>query len=169
LVWSMASAYDLNKLQDQVDELEIPALDEIEALIAERIEEGLLAAADVALEPTVIEKVVVMEAELTEEDVELIAQELIAQQVQKYVRLIVDAFTEDIAELNERVAALEAAQADVATKEEVAAVQADVDAVKADVKELQKIKWGGSVSVKGEYKKDDDGDKKFFTRPNSRL
>lgn len=155
--------YDLNKLQDQVDELEIPALDEIEALIAERIEEGLLAAADVALEPTVIEKVVVMEAELTEEDVELIAQELIAQQVQKYVRLIVDAFTEDIAELNERVAALEAAQADVATKEEVAAVQADVDAVKADVKELQKIKWGGSVSVKGEYKKDDNGDKKYFT------
>lgn len=152
--------YDMNQLQEQVDGLEIPSLEEIEALIAEKIEEGLLEAArsaqDAVQEPSVIEKVVVMEAELTEEDVELIAEELITQQVQKYVRVIVDSFSEDIAALNERVEALEAAQADFAGKADLAAVKDDVDAVKADVKDLQKVKLGGTANFKVEYKKVED-------------
>jgi len=72
--------YDINTLQEQVDGLEIPSLDEVEALIAEQIEEALLAGAqEVVHETTVIERVVVTDPELTEEDVELIAEELITK------------------------------------------------------------------------------------------
>jgi len=69
-----------------------------------------------------------------------------------------DVLAADVEELNKRIDALEAAQADLASKDELAAVEADVaavksdvDAVKADVKDLQKVKIGGTLSLGGKY------------------
>ncbi len=163
--------YDINTLQEQVDGLEIPSLDEIEALIAEQIEAALLAGAqDVVHETTVIERVVVTDPELTEEDVELIAEELITKRLQNYSRFIMDVLAADVEELNKRIDALEAAQADLASKDELAAVEADVaavksdvDAVKADVKDLQKVRIGGTLSLGGKYAAPEAGEPKEYS------
>ena len=142
--------YDVNKLQEQVDApaVEQPSMEEIEALIAAKVQEGILEAAlsakEVVKETTVVEKVVSTTPELTEEDVELIAQAMIAQQLQQYELLIVRALREN-AEQTERIEALEAAQAELATKEELAEV-------KTAVKALEKVKFGGTLNFKAENK-----------------
>ncbi len=147
--------YDVNKLQEQVDApaVEQPSMEEIEALIAAKVQEGILEAAlsakEVVKETTVVEKVVSTTPELTEEDVELIAQAMIAQQLQQYELLIVRALREN-AEQTERIEALEAAQAELATKEELAEV-------KTAVKALEKIKLGGTLELKADsYDEDED-------------
>src|SRR5699024_3748058 len=134
--------YDVNKLQEQVDAsaVEQPAMEEIEALIAAKVQEGILEAAlsakEVVKETTVVEKVVASTPELTEKDVELIAENIIARQLQQYELLIVRALREN-AEQNQRLDALEAAQADFASKEEV-------EAVATKVAGLEKVKLGGT-------------------------
>lgn len=146
--------YDVNKLQEQVDApaVEQPSMEEIEALIAAKVQEGILEAAlsakEVVKETTVVERVVSTTPELTEEDVELIAQAMIAQQLQQYELLIVRALREN-AEQSERLDALEAAQADLATKEELAEV-------KTAVKALEKVKFGGTLEFKGNNTYDKD-------------
>ena len=142
--------YDVNKLQEQVDApaVEQPSMEEIEALIAAKVQEGILEAAlsakEVVKETTVVERVVSTTPELTEEDVELIAQAMIAQQLQQYELLIVRALREN-AEQSERLDALEAAQADLATKEELTEV-------KTAVKALEKVKFGGTLKLTAENK-----------------
>ena len=67
--------YDLDQLKDrpvEVPEVEVPSMEEIEELIAKRIEESILEAAAAAKETTIIERVVATTPELSKEDVEFI-------------------------------------------------------------------------------------------------
>ena len=81
--------HDLSKLDEQeVVVVEQPSMDEIEALIAERVQEALLGVASGVKETTIVERVVSTTPELTRTDVELIAEALIRKQVQELDRSV---------------------------------------------------------------------------------
>lgn len=134
--------FDLDQLQEQLDELaaleepavEVPSLEEIEELIAAKIEAGIkeaaLSAKEVVKETTIIEKIVEeIEVDgLTEEDVELIAEALIAGQLQKY-DILIDETRDHFYQIYTRLDEVEAAQAETA----------------AAVKALEKIKLSGTL------------------------
>jgi len=143
--------YDLDNLQEQLDGLEdvtaeLPSLEEIEELVAAKIEEGILEAAlsakEVVKETTVIEKVIEeIEVDgLTEEDVERIAEALIAGQIQKY-DLLLDETRTHLYNIYTRLDDVEAAQAETA----------------AAIKELEKVRLGGSLDFKASNKEDEYG------------
>ncbi len=135
--------FDLDKLQEQLQELaeaeepavEVPSLAEIEELIAAQVEAGIkeaaLSAKEVVKETTVIEKVIEeIEVDgLTEEDVELIAEALIAGQLQKY-DILIDETRDHLYKIYTRLDEVEAAQAETA----------------AAVKALEKVKLSGTLS-----------------------
>jgi len=139
--------YDLEQLKAQQEAheaayVEPPSMDEIEALIAKRIEESILEAAAAAKETTIIERVVATTPELTKEDVEFIAEALIRTQVQR-LELMIEENRAMIAALSDWVNDLDS---DVSTLKE------DVAGLKRSVAELEKIKMSGSLSLKGEKK-----------------
>lgn len=81
--------YDMNKLEEQANAgVEQPSLDEIEALIAARVQEALLNVASGVKETTIVERVVSTTPELTKQDVEFIAEALIRKQVQEVDRKV---------------------------------------------------------------------------------
>ncbi|NLJ79413.1 MAG: S-layer homology domain-containing protein [Firmicutes bacterium] len=141
--------YDLDKLQEGFDGLsdavaEQPSLEEIEELIAAKLEEGILEAAlsakEVVKETVVVEKVVEeIEVDgLTEEDVEAIAEALIAGQLQKY-DLLLDETREHLYAIYTRLDDVEAAQAEAA----------------AAIKELEKVRLGGKLDFDSSNKEDE--------------
>lgn len=144
--------YDLNQFQGRLDELaeepvaEYPSLEEIEELIAAKVEEGILEAAlsakEVVKETTVIEKVVEeIEVDgLTEEDVERIAEALIAAQLQKY-DLLLDETRTHLYNIYTRLDDVEAAQAETA----------------AAVKALEKVRLSGDLSFSTQNVEDEYG------------
>lgn len=143
--------FDVNRLQEQLDaepEVEIPSMEEIEALIAAKVEEGILEAAlsakEVVKETTIVEKAVSTVPEVTEEDVELIAEALIAQQLKKY-DIILNETRDHIVTLYTRLDEVEADQADL----------------KAKVKELEKVAFSGNLNFEG---KSDSGKDFEFTQ-----
>ncbi|NLL49403.1 MAG: S-layer homology domain-containing protein, partial [Firmicutes bacterium] len=81
--------YDMNLLEEQhAVGVEAPSMDEIEALIAAKVQESLLDVASGVKETTIVERVVSTTPELTRQDVELIAEALIRQQVQAVERTV---------------------------------------------------------------------------------
>ncbi|NMB01121.1 MAG: hypothetical protein GX971_06305 [Firmicutes bacterium] len=141
--------FDLNKLEDQVAGVEQPSLDEIEALIAARVQEGLVEAAAGVKETTIVERVVATTPELSKEDVEFIAEALIRRQVQKYDTLIQEN-RDLITGLVEWVDELDT---------DVAVLKDDVAELKTSVAALEKApKLAGSLTLKGEYKYPNAGD-----------
>src|SRR5699024_1835583 len=90
-----------------------------------------------------------------EKDVELIAENIIARQLQQYELLIVRALREN-AEQNQRLDALEAAQADFASKEEV-------EAVATKVAGLEKVKLGGTLKFEAENSYDEDDEEYAYS------
>lgn len=140
--------YDVNKLQGQVNGLEIPSTEEIEALIAAKVQEGLLSAAlgakEVVKETTIVERVVSETPELTEADVEAIAEALILKQLQKY-DILVRENRDFIIGLFDRV-------------DEIEGKQAEVDARLAA---LEKVKFSGSYKFEA---KQDIGKDFAFTQ-----
>ncbi len=132
--------YDVNKLQEAQAGVEQPSMDEIEALIAARIQESLLDVASGVKETTIVERVVSTTPELTKTDVELIAESLIRQQVGKYDAL----FQENrdlIVGLVEWVDELDA---------DVAVLKDDVAGLKTSVASLEKApKLSGTLEFKG--------------------
>ncbi|HOB39670.1 MAG TPA: S-layer homology domain-containing protein [Limnochordia bacterium] len=140
--------YDLNQLKDQ-PEVEVPSMDEIEELIAKRIEEAVLEAAAAAKETTIIERVVATTPELTKEDVEFIAEALIRTQVQR-LELLINENRAMIAALSDWVDELDG---DVAVlKEDVAGLKEDVAAVEDRVTALEKVGFSGNLSLNAEKK-----------------
>lgn len=129
--------FDVNKLKEQVAGIEVPSMEEIEALIAASVEEGLVKAAAGVKETTIVERVVATTPELTEADVELIAEALINAQLQKY-DILVRENRELIVGLYDRVDALEA---NAVTKEDLAALKA----------ELSKVKFSGTLTFEGKH------------------
>lgn len=124
-----------------VDQMAGLSADEIEALIAAKVEEGIVEAALGAKETTIVERVVSTTPELTEEDVELIAEALIAQQIQKY-DLILDDYRDHIVGILDRLDTLEQDQADA----------------KAAIKELERVKFSGDLNSTAKNEFDDDVD-----------
>ena len=134
--------YDLDQLKDRPVEVEAPSLEEIEALIAQRIEESILEAAAAAKETTIIERVVATTPELTKQDVEFIAEALIREQVSR-LDLLVQENRAMISALSDWVDELDG----------------DVEVLKGDVADLQdrmavveKVRLSGSLDLKGEKK-----------------
>ena len=132
--------YDVNKVQGQVAGLEQPSMEEIEALIAAKIQEGLLEAAlsakEVVKETTIVERVVSETPELTEEDVEAIAEALIVKQLQKYDILVRE------------------------NREFIIGLFDRVDEMDARITDLEKVKLSGSYKfeAKSKYDAKDDQD-----------
>ncbi|NLM41752.1 MAG: S-layer homology domain-containing protein [Firmicutes bacterium] len=131
--------YDLEQLKNQ-PEVEVPSMDEIEELIAKRIEEAIVEAAAAAKETTIIERVVATTPELSKEDVEFIAEALIRTQVQR-LELLINENRAMIAALSDWVDEIDG---DVATLKE------DVAGLKTTVAELEKVQFSGSLSLTGE-------------------
>ncbi|MGI6159775.1 MAG: S-layer homology domain-containing protein, partial [Limnochordia bacterium] len=130
--------YDLDQLKDRPVEVEAPSLEEIEALIAQRIEESILEAAAAAKETTIIERVVATTPELTKQDVEFIAEALIREQVSR-LDLLVQENRAMISALSDWVDELDG----------------DVEVLKGDVADLQdrmavveKVRLSGSLDLK---------------------
>lgn len=152
--------YDLNQLKDQ-PEVEVPSMDEIEELIAKRIEEAVLEAAAAAKETTIIERVVATTPELTKEDVEFIAEALIRTQVQR-LELLINENRAMIAALSDWVDELDG---DVAVlKEDVAGLKEDVAAVEDRVTALEKVGFSGKLGIEA---KKDIGEELEFSQTGS--
>ncbi|HHT69398.1 MAG TPA: S-layer homology domain-containing protein, partial [Firmicutes bacterium] len=119
--------YDMNRIEEQgVAGVEQPSMDEIEALIAARVQESLLDVASGVKETTIVERVVSTTPELTRADVELIAEALIRKQVQELDRQVqenrdlivglvewVDEIDTDVATLKDDVAGLKSTVAEL--------------------------------------------------------
>lgn len=138
--------YDVNKVEEQVTGIEQPSMDEIEALIAARIQESLLDVASGVKETTIVERVVSTTPELTQADVELIAEALIRAQVQKYDAL----FQENRDLIVGLIDWVEELDADLAVvKDDVEGVKADVAGLKTSVAALEKVKFSGALEIEG--------------------
>lgn len=132
---------DLNQLEDQVAGVEQPSMDEIEALIAARIQEGLIEAAAGVKETTVVERVVATTPELTRDDVEFIAEALIRAQLEQY-DLKIQENRDLIVGLVDWVDEIDA---------DVAVLKDDVADLKTTVAVLDKVRFSGSLALEGEY------------------
>ena len=146
--------YDMNQLEEQqATGVEQPSMDEIEALIAARIQESLLDVASGVKETTIVERVVSTTPELTREDVEFIAESLIRQQVQGVERTVQEnrALIEGLVDWVDEL------------DEDVVAVKEDVAGLKTSVAALEKApKLSGDLTLKGEYKLPDGADEKEY-------
>ena len=153
--------YDMNQLEEQqATGVEQPSMDEIEALIAARIQESLLDVASGVKETTIVERVVSTTPELTREDVEFIAESLIRQQVQGVERTVQEnrALIEGLVDWVDEL------------DEDVVAVKEDVAGLKTSVAALEKApRLSGDLTLKGEYKLPDGKDEKeyVFTQTGS--
>lgn len=136
--------YDMNKLEEQHNAgVEQPSMDEIEALIAARVQEGLLNVASGVKETTIVERVVSTTPELTKQDVEFIAEALIRKQVEEVDRKVQEN-RDLIVGLVEWVDELDA---------DVTVLKDDVAGLKTSVAKLEKAPvFSGDLSLKGEYK-----------------
>ncbi|HBG09616.1 MAG: S-layer homology domain-containing protein, partial [Firmicutes bacterium] len=135
--------YDLDQLKDrpvEVPEVEVPSMEEIEELIAKRIEESILEAAAAAKETTIIERVVATTPELSKEDVEFIAEALIRAQVSR-LELLINENRAMIAALSEWVDEIDTDVA--AVKEDLAGVKEDVAGLQDAVSVLEKVQFSG--------------------------
>ncbi|MGB3854575.1 MAG: S-layer homology domain-containing protein, partial [Limnochordia bacterium] len=140
--------YDLNQLKDQ-PEVDVPSMDEIEELIAKRIEEAVLEAAAAAKETTIIERVVATTPELSKEDVEFIAEALIRAQVSR-LELLINENRAMIAALSEWVDEIDTDVA--AVKEDLAGVKEDVAGLQDAVSVLEKVQFSGKLGLNAEKK-----------------
>ena len=136
--------YDMNLLEEQhVAGVEQPSMDEIEALIAAKVQESLLDVASGVKETTIVERVVSTTPELTRQDVELIAEALIRQQVQEVERTVQEN-RDLIIGLVEWVDELDT---------DVTVLKDDVAGLKTSVAKLEKSPvLAGELTLKGEYK-----------------
>ena len=145
--------HDMNKLEEQeVVVVEQPSMDEIEALIAARVQEALLGVASGVKETTIVERVVSTTPELTRTDVELIAEALIRKQVQEVDRQVQEN-RDLIVGLVDWVDELDG---------DVAVLKDDVAGLKTSVARFEKAPvLSGDLTLKGEYKspgKDENDD-----------
>src|SRR5690554_3117697 len=136
--------YDLNKLEEtEAVVVEQPSMDEIEALIAQRIQESLVDVASGVKETTIVERVVSTTPELTRDDVELIAEALIKRQIEQ-VNQEIQVNRELIVGLVDWVDEIDA---------DVAVLKDDVEGLKTSVATLEKSPvLSGELALKGEYK-----------------
>ncbi|MGB4430683.1 MAG: S-layer homology domain-containing protein, partial [Limnochordia bacterium] len=144
--------YDLDQLKDrpvEVPEVEVPSMEEIEELIAKRIEESILEAAAAAKETTIIERVVATTPELSKEDVEFIAEALIRAQVSR-LELLINENRAMIAALSEWVDEIDTDVA--AVKEDLAGVKEDVAGLQDAVSVLEKVQFSGKLGLNAEKK-----------------
>jgi hypothetical protein len=138
--------HDLSKLEEREPEVvvvEQPSMDEIEALMAARIQEALLGVASGVKETTIVERVVSTTPELSRTDVELIAEALIRKQLQDLSRTVqenrdlITGLVDWVDELDTNVATL----------------KEDVEGLKTSVAKLEKAPvLSGDLTLKGEYK-----------------
>jgi len=137
--------YDMNRIEEQgVAGVEQPSMDEIEALIAARVQESLLDVASGVKETTIVERVVSTTPELTRADVELIAEALIRKQVQELDR--------QVQENRDLIVGLVEWVDEIDT--DVATLKDDVAGLKSTVAVLEKApKLSGDLTMKAEYKK----------------
>ena len=135
--------YDLNKLEEtEAVVVEQPSMDEIEALIAQRIQESLVDVASGVKETTIVERVVSTTPELTRDDVELIAEALIKRQIEQ-VNQEIQVNRELIVGLVDWVDEIDA---------DVAVLKDDVEGLKTSVATLEKSPvLSGELALKGEY------------------
>ena len=140
--------YDLNKLEEtEAVVVEQPSMDEIEALIAQRIQESLVDVASGVKETTIVERVVSTTPELTRDDVELIAEALIKRQIEQ-VNQEIQVNRELIVGLVDWVDEIDA---------DVAVLKDDVEGLKTSVATLEKSPvLSGELALKGEYKSGDE-------------
>ncbi len=133
--------HDMSKLEEQQNAgVEQPSMDEIEALIAARVQEALLNVASGVKETTIVERVVSTTPELTRQDVELIAEALIRKQVQEVDRKVQEN-RDLIVGLVEWVDELDA---------DVTVLKDDVAGLKTSVAKLEKSPvLSGTLEVKG--------------------
>jgi hypothetical protein len=146
--------FDMNQLEEQqVTGVEPPSMDEIEALIAARIQESLLDVASGVKETTIVERVVSTTPEMTKQDVEFIAEALIREQVQGVERKVQEN-RDLIVGLVDWVDELDA---------DVTVLKDDVAGLKASVADLEKApRLSGDLTLKGEYKLPDGADEKEY-------
>lgn len=144
--------YDMNRIEEQgVAGVEQPSMDEIEALIAARVQESLLDVASGVKETTIVERVVSTTPELTRADVELIAEALIRKQVQELDR--------QVQENRDLIVGLVEWVDEIDT--DVATLKDDVAGLKSTVAVLEKApKLSGDLTLKAEYKDRKDEDDK---------
>ena len=145
--------YDMSQLEAQHGvevEVEQPSMDEIEALIAAKVQEGLLNVASGVKETTIVERVVSTTPELTKQDVEFIAEALIRKQVQDVERTVQEnrdlivGLVEWVDELDTEVAVL---------KDDVTGLKEDVAGLQTSVTKLEGRPYlSGELTLKGEYK-----------------
>jgi len=146
--------YDMNLLEEQhAVGVEAPSMDEIEALIAAKVQESLLDVASGVKETTIVERVVSTTPELTRQDVELIAEALIRQQVQAVERTVQEN-RDLIIGLVEWVDELDT---------DVKVLKDDVAGLKTSVAKLEKAPViSGDLTMKGEYKAPKTGETKGY-------
>lgn len=138
--------HDMSQLEEQeVVVVEQPSMDEIEALIAARVQEALLGVASGVKETTIVEKVVSTTPELTRTDVELIAEALIRKQVQEVDRQVQEN-RDLIVGLVDWVDELDG---------DVAVLKDDVAGLKTSVAKFENAPiLSGELSLEGEYESD---------------
>jgi len=154
--------YDMNLLEEQhATGVEAPSMDEIEALIAARIQESLLDVASGVKETTIVERVVSTTPELTRQDVELIAEALIRQQVSEVERTVQEN-RDLIIGLVEWVDELDS---------DVRVLKDDVAGLKTSVAKLEKSPViSGDLTMKAEYKApEEDADKGYVPTMSGNL
>ncbi|NMB21531.1 MAG: S-layer homology domain-containing protein [Firmicutes bacterium] len=154
--------YDMNLLEEQhATGVEAPSMDEIEALIAARIQESLLDVASGVKETTIVERVVSTTPELTRQDVELIAEALIRQQVSEVERTVQEN-RDLIIGLVEWVDELDS---------DVRVLKDDVAGLKTSVAQLEKAPViSGDLTMKAEYKAPEkDADKGYVPTMSGNL
>ena len=145
--------HDMSKLEEQeVVVVEQPSMDEIEALIAARVQEAILGVASGVKETTIVERVVSTTPELTKADVEFIAEALIRKQVQEVDRKVQEnrdlivGLVEWVDELDTNVAVL----------------KDDVAGLKTSVARFENSPiLSGDLTLEGEY---ESGGKYAFTQ-----
>lgn len=140
--------YDLNKLEEAEDVVvEQPSMDEIEALIAQRIQESLVDVASGVKETTIVERVVSTTPELSKDDVEFIAEALIRRQI--------DQVNQEVQTNRDLILGLVDWVDEIDT--DVAVLKEDVEGLKTSVATLEKSPvLSGELALKGEYKSGDE-------------
>ena len=135
--------YDLNKLEEAEDVVvEQPSMDEIEALIAQRIQESLVDVASGVKETTIVERVVSTTPELSKDDVEFIAEALIRRQI--------DQVNQEVQTNRDLILGLVDWVDEIDT--DVAVLKEDVEGLKTSVATLEKSPvLSGDLTLKGSY------------------
>ena len=133
--------YDVNRIQEQLDAgVEPVGIEELEEMIAAKVQEVVLEAALGTKETVIVQEVIERAGDgLTEEDVEEIAENAMTKQFQLVEQFILKIMKEDQVQ-NARLDVLEE----------------DMSAVKDGLEELQKVKLSGSFNTTLENEKGEE-------------